>query len=326
MGEFELISRIRARLPRPGGRVRLGPGDDAAITHPGGVTATSVDAIVEGVHFRRETAPLPSIGHKGLAAALSDLAAMGAEPGEAYLVLGVPTDLTEDGAVELLAGASALAEETGTVLAGGDVVRSPVLFLSITVVGHAPSGDAVVRRAGARAGDAVAVTGSLGGSAAGLLLLEEPELAETVGERAALAARGRQLEPRPRLAEGIALAAAGATAMIDVSDGFGADAAHLAAAGGVELTVEAARLPIAPEAEAVAAAAGRDPLDLAASGGEDYELVACLPPHAVDAAARSVEASGGRLTVVGEVGSGGGVRIRRPDGTLYEPGGYDQLK
>src|SRR5262245_33520873 len=102
MGEFELLARIRERLPAAGPRIRLGSGDDAAITVPGGATATSVDALVEGVHFRRELASPAQIGHKALATALSDLAAMGAEPGEAYVVLGAPADLDEDGCLELL--------------------------------------------------------------------------------------------------------------------------------------------------------------------------------------------------------------------------------
>ena len=126
MGEFELLARIRERLPQPGPRVRLGSGDDAAVTVPGGATATSVDALVDGVHFRRERSSLAQIGAKALATALSDLAAMGAEPGEAYVVLGVPADLDEDGCLELLDGIAALAGETGTTLAGGDVTRAPV--------------------------------------------------------------------------------------------------------------------------------------------------------------------------------------------------------
>ena len=104
MGEFDLLARVRERLPRPGPRIHLGSGDDAAVTVPAGATATSVDALVDGVHFRRGQASLEQIGAKALAAALSDLAAMGAEPGEAYVVLGVPPDLDEDGCLELLDG------------------------------------------------------------------------------------------------------------------------------------------------------------------------------------------------------------------------------
>src|SRR5436190_21402780 len=121
MGEFELLDRIRARLPQAGPRLRLGSGDDAAITLPGGVTATSVDALVDGVHFRREWSTLRQIGAKALAVALSDLAAMGAEAGEAYVVLGIPADLDEDGCLELLDGIAAVAGESGTTLAGGDL-------------------------------------------------------------------------------------------------------------------------------------------------------------------------------------------------------------
>src|SRR5438445_1954096 len=136
MGEFELLARVRERLPRTGPRVRLGSGDDAAVTVPGGATATSVDALVEGVHFRRGRGDLAQIGRKALATALSDLAAMGAEPGEAYVVLGVPSDLDEDGCLELLDGIVELATATGTSLAGGDVTRAPALTLTTTVVGH----------------------------------------------------------------------------------------------------------------------------------------------------------------------------------------------
>ena len=137
--------------PRPG----RGSGSGWATTRrspcPGGATATSVDAIVDGVHFRRGQASLGQIGRKALATALSDLAAMGAEPGEAYVVLGVPPDLDEDGCIELLDGI-ALAAATGTTLAGGDVTRAPALTVAITVVGHAPSPELLVTRAGARPG------------------------------------------------------------------------------------------------------------------------------------------------------------------------------
>ncbi len=148
MGEFELLARVRERLPPPGPRVRLGSGDDAAIVVADGATVTSVDASIDGVHFRRDWMSLAQIGHKALAVALSDLAAMGAEPGEAYVVLGVPADLDEDGCLELLDGLAALAAKTGTTLAGGDLTRAPALSLAITAVGHAASPERLVSRGG----------------------------------------------------------------------------------------------------------------------------------------------------------------------------------
>jgi len=325
MGEFELLARLRERLPPPGGRVLLGSGDDAAVTVPGGATATSIDALVDGVHFRRETTTPLQIGRKALAAALSDLAAMGAEAGEAYVAVGVPLDLDEDGCLELFDGIVALAAETGTTLAGGDVTRAPVLSLAVTVVGHAAAPDRLVTRAGARPGDALVLTGEIGGAAAGLLLLERPELATAVDAATADRLRLRQLDPTPRLAAGQALAAAGARAMIDLSDGLGGDAAHLAEASGVGFLIDAADLPLAPGMVEIAAAAERDPLELASSGGEDYELLATLAPERLEAARQGVSASGGTLKQVGEVMTGAGVEIRRPGGEILAPAGFDQL-
>ena len=327
MGEFELLAKVRERLPPAGPRVRVGSGDDAAVTVPGGATATSVDALVEGVHFRRDRATLAQIGHKALAAALSDLAAMGAEAGEAYVIVGVPPDLGEDGCLELIDAIAALATQTGTTLAGGDVTRAPVLTLAVTVVGHAASAEQLVGRGGAEPGDALVLTGQIGGAAAGLLLLERPEFASAVPERTAEALRLRQLVPTPRLAAGRALAAAGAKAMIDLSDGLGGDARHLSKQSGVGIGIDAADLPLADGVAEVAAAAGRGALELAVAGGEDYELLAALPPGRLDeAAARIGDAAETRLTRVGEVGAGAGVEIRLPGGATLDPGGYDQLR
>ena len=339
MGEFELLARVRERLPQGAPRVVLGSGDDAAVTLPAGATATSVDALLDGVHFRREWSSLAQIGHKALAVALSDLAAMGAEAGEAYVVLGVPEDLGEDGCLELLDGMAALAGRTGTTLAGGDVTRAPVLTLAMTVVGHAPTAGDFVTRAGARPGDALVVTGELGGAAAGLLLLEskaktatspeapsrfDPLSGENLyGEPSCLA---RQLEPTPRLDEGRTLAAAGATAMIDLSDGLGGDARHVAEASGVGLRIDAVGLPLQDGVAAVTEAGGRDTLELATSGGEDYELLAALPAERLGEATAAVEATGTQLTPVGEVIAGDGVEIRLPDGGILPPAGFDQLR
>ncbi|HEY5709675.1 MAG TPA: thiamine-phosphate kinase [Solirubrobacterales bacterium] len=313
MGEFELLARIRERLPAAGPRIHLGSGDDAAVTVPGGATATSVDALVDGVHFRREDATPAQIGHKALATALSDLAAMGAEPGEAYVVLGVPADCGEDECLELLDGMLALASATDTDLAGGDLTRTAQLFLAITVVGHAPDAEALIHRAGARVGDALVITGEIGAAAAGLLPDAPAEL------------RARQLEPQPRLGAGRALAGAGATAMIDLSDGLGGDARHLAESGGVALRIDAGAIPFAPGGKESMAAAGRDPWELL-GGGEDYELLASLPPEQLEAATEAVRvAEGIALTKIGEVLAGSGVEIRLPGGRLVEPGGFDQL-
>jgi thiamine-monophosphate kinase len=335
MGEFELLARVRERLPDTGTRVRLGSGDDAAVTVPGGATATSVDALVEGVHFRREHATLAQIGHKALATALSDLAAMGAEPGEAYVVLGIPSDLDEDGCIELLDGMAALAATTGTSMAGGDVTRSAELLLAMTVVGHAADPDSFVSRAGARPGDALVLTGEIGGAAAGLELLENPDLEADFAFSASIAPLSaksagaglvqRQLEPTPRLRAGQALARAGATAMIDLSDGLGGDARHLADRSTVGLRIDAETIPRAAGLEELATAANRDPWRLLL-GGEDYELLASIPAERLDEAAEAVrEVEGIGLAKIGEVAAGEGVEIRLPGGELVEVAGFDQL-
>lgn len=325
MGEFELLARVRERLPATPGHVVLGSGDDAAVTVPAGATATSVDAVVDGVHFDRRHATLSQIGHKALATALSDLAAMGAEPGEAYVVLGVPADLGEDDCIELLDGMLGLAESAGATLAGGDVTRAAQLFLTVAVVGHGASADAFVSRAGARPGDALVVTGELGGAVAGLALLADPKLEERVADPAGL--RARQLEPQPRLAAGRALAGAGATAMIDLSDGLTGDAVHLGKQSGVGLRIDAEAVPLAAGAIEVLGAAGEDGRQRCLEGGEDYELLATVPPVHLDRAREGVNAAEGlALTAIGEVGDGDGVEVRLPGGRLLKPvRGFDQL-
>jgi thiamine-monophosphate kinase len=326
MGEFELLAKLRERLPPGGAQLKLGSGDDAAVTVPGGATATSVDAIVDGIHFRRGESPLPTIGRKALATALSDLAAMGAEAGEAYVVLGAPPDLAEEEFESLLDGLLAAAVETGTSLAGGDLTRAPALTLAVTVVGHAREPGELVPRSGAEPGDLLVLTGELGGAAAGRLLLDRPGVGQGLDESVAARLRNRQLDPTPRLGSGRALAAAGAKAMIDLSDGLAGDALQIARASGVGLQIEVGSLPLAKGVAEVAAAAGQDPLRLAAAGGEDYELLAALPPDRMTSASRRMaEAAETTLTSIGEVVAGEGAELRLPGGGLLEARGYDHF-
>ena len=329
-GEFELIDLLRERVAAAGAadsdRVLLASGDDAAVTRPGAVTATSVDAIVDGIHFRRGTFPPRAIGAKAAAAALSDLAAMGATAGELYVQIGLPGDIPEPEIAQIADGLAAVAADAGAAIAGGDIVASPVLFLAVTVVGHAESPDALVTRRGALPGHALVVTGPLGAAAAGLLLLERPDAPADLDADVADALRRRQLQPQPRLAAGTALARAGASAMIDISDGLAGDAAHLAAASSVRIEVGMHRTPVAPGVAKVAAAAGRDLASFVAGAGEDYELLAAVPPGRLVAALAAVRECGLDPTVLGGVETGEGLVLRGATGRELNVRGYDQVR
>jgi thiamine-monophosphate kinase len=284
--ERSLIDSIAAMLPTAGGsRVVRGVGDDAAVVRSGGeLCVTSVDAMVENVHFRlSEGSSSPfDVGWRAVAGALSDLAAMGAPPGEAYIALGVSSTVGEQGALELMRGACELATATGTVLAGGDVVSSPVLTVSVTVVGWASCESELVGRDGARVGDLVGVTGRLG---------------------------GRPQRPIPRLAEGRALVLAGAHAMIDLSDGLASDAQHIGERSDVCLQIELDDLPLG---EGVP-----DP-ETAASAGEDYELCFTCSPGARARIEQASSAAGNtQVSWIGQVLSG-------PPGALFLDGRGDE--
>jgi thiamine-monophosphate kinase len=257
------------------------------------VCVTSVDTMIDGVHFRlREgwIAPL-QIGWRALAGAFSDIAAMGGAPGEAYMAIGVPDGMAEQDVLELMRGADTLADRIGVTIAGGDLVSAPALSVSVTAVGWADSEHDLVGRDGAMAGDIIGVTGCLGGAGAGVAILD----GRVPGGQDGQPALDRVHSPVPRLAEGMALAGAGAHAMIDLSDGLASDAAHIGSASGVCLEIDLEALPIDSGVARIASELGTETWRLAATAGEDYELCFCVPASERD---RCVEA----LAAVGEVG------------------------
>lgn len=249
--ERSLIEAIAAelQLQTAAPHILRGIGDDAAVVRAGGALCViSMDTMVEGVHFRLDGAGAErprDVGWRALASAASDLAAMGvARAGEVYVALGVTRAAGEGGAIEMMRGLLEAARASGMALAGGDVVAAPALSVSVTVVGWADSEGELVGRDGARAGDLVGVTGRLG---------------------------GRPRRPAARLREGRALARAGASAMIDLSDGLASDAARIGERSGVHLEIELPRLPLAEGVEST---------EWAATAGEDYELCFTAPSTA----------------------------------------------
>ncbi|MGI9184503.1 MAG: thiamine-phosphate kinase [Solirubrobacteraceae bacterium] len=317
MRELELIAGVERVLAPGGPRIVRWLGDDAAVVRSRGYAVTSVDTMTDGVHFRRGQLTPAEIGARACGAALSDLAAMAASPGEAYLSLGLAPGTEPAQAIALAAGVQRVAERFDVVVAGGDVTASSALTVSLTVVGWAADPGDLVGRDGARPGDLVVVTGTLGGAGAGLVRLEGRAGSCELTDAVAAELHRRYAAPAPRVAEGLALSALGATAMIDISDGLATDARHLALASGVAIELEGARLPLTPGVPEVARALGQEPVEFALRAGEDFELCACLPATMTDQARGSDLA----LTIVGRVlGGAPGLSL---DGERSELAGYE---
>ena len=268
--EWTRIAMIRAALGgAPGAHVTLGIGDDAAvIAPPGEPLVWTIDAAVDGVHFRRDLLSLADVGYRSTMAAASDLAAMGARPLGLLAALALPSWLGDDDLAALAAGQREAADAIGAAVIGGNLARAGELSITTTALGAAAH---PLTRAGARPGDALWMAGPVGLAAAGLALLMEGRELDGDAARAAVRAWRR---PRARIDDGLR-AGSLARAAIDVSDGLAQDLAHLARASGVSAIVDADAV-IGAELSIVAASLGRDPLDLALRGGEDYAVVVAL--------------------------------------------------
>lgn len=308
--EFDRIREIAAVLgPRA---AELGD-DCAMVPIHGGFLALSTDVSVDGIHFRREWLSVEEIGWRAAAGALSDLAAVGADPVGLLAAITLPDACTDRDAVALMDGVGNAVSAVGGQVLGGDLSRGATLQLAITVVG---STSAWLGRSGAQPGDGVWVTGALGGARAALESWQ-------AGTEPAASARAAFARPEPRVGAGRWLAAAGAHAMLDLSDGLAGDAAHLASASKVLLTLELERLPVHP---GVSGAGGRAPALVAAEGGEDYELLVALPETFGEAgAARCLAETGIPLTRVGHVAAGEGVRLLH-HGEPVVLHGYDHFR
>lgn len=293
VGERALIAHLRSRIPAGPGVV-VGIGDDAALLATTNLTLVTTDALVEGIHFRRDWSPAPLLGRKALSVNLSDIAAMAGTPRFATVSLALPAEVTIGFVDAFYDGLLGRAAETGVLVVGGNLAATTgPMVIDITLIGEA--GGFVLRREGAEAGDLVVVTGMLGSAAAGLHLLESGARLDAEGEVVAAGtwAGGvgelsrclrAHLDPTPPLAFGRALAEhALVHAAMDLSDGLSGDLTTLCEAGGLSSWLDPAALPIDACAAAIEKDGGRDALSLGLHGGEDYQLLLAVPPDALDA-------------------------------------------
>lgn len=302
LGEFGLIEALASRFPQ-GEDVLLGPGDDAAlVSFPGGRVVVSTDLLVDGRHFRRDWASALDIGRRAAAQNLSDINAMGGRATALTVGLAAPPDLPASWALELAEGVAEEAGLVGASVVGGDVTRADEVMISITALGVVDGEP--VRRSGARPGDVVAIAGRQGWAAAGLAVLAR-------GFRSPRVLVEAYRRPEPPYTQGAVAAQAGATAMIDVSDGLIADVGHIAEASGVAVDLDAGTFEVAEPLRAVGAALGADPMRFILTGGDDHALVATFPSD--------VPLPEGWIRI-GQVGEGSGVTV---DGETYEgPAGH----
>lgn len=325
IGERALVQHIRGRLPATAG-VKVGAGDDAAAVEIGPLTLVTTDCMVEGVHFTRDGSPARLVGRKALTVNLSDIAAMGGIGRYATVSLLLPPDVTLGWVDGLYDGLLERAAEVGVGIIGGNIARSREgIVVDVTLLGDAGR---LLLRSGARPGDLVVVTGTLGAAAEGVRLLEEGARLDEDGQLVATglwtesssAAVGTclraQLDPRPPFAVARSIAERGlAQAGMDLSDGLSTDLLDLCRSSGLAAVVDAASLPIDPRASGLARAGGGDPLELALHGGEDYQLLLAVAPDELSEVRELARVFGSEVTAVGHFVEGEPeVRVRDASG------------
>jgi thiamine-monophosphate kinase len=323
--EHDLIGRIASQLPQGPDWLVVGPGDDGAVVRRerNVLDVITTDACVEGVHFDRRFVPPDAIGHRALAVNLSDLAAMGAAPRLGTLSLAMPGTLTLADFDGIVGALLALARRHDTTVVGGNLSRSPgPLVLDLTLIGTVRPRRVLVR-AGAKPGDEVFVSGTIGAARAGLEMCgEDPAGAQA--DQDPDSPRGRYLRPEPRVRLGLMLGRnQAATACMDLSDGLADGLRQIARASHVGLAIDAESLPIDPAARAWFEARGRDPIAEAIAGGDDYELLFTVSPRRrgrLKAVTRLVR--GLRLTRIGTVTRGTDVVVRRDGRSEVLPPGF----
>ena len=324
--EDRLVSAIR-KVAGVGPGVLVGIGDDAAVVETGlGSGVLTTDVLVEGVHFSLPSILPRDLGYKAIVVNVSDIAAMAASPRYALVSLSMPSGTDESWVVELYGGMRRACDEYALSLVGGDLSRSGELSIAVTVAGEVAPGRAVLR-SGARVGDRIVVTGALGASAGGLIVERsgDPSVIASDWGRGLVAAHQR---PVARVGEAQTLAAAGASAMMDISDGLALDLSRMCSESGVGARVRISEVPISPWLAQAATPLGVDPLRLALTGGEDYELLATLGASGVEGAAADLrERFGVALTDVGEIVAAPGVTAVAADGTEapLAPEGWDHF-
>lgn len=311
LGEFELIARLAARLPRPHGPGVVGIGDDtAAIPHGEGLMLLTCDVAMEGRHFLRGVTPFADVGWKVATSNVSDVVACGGYPSHALISLGVPGDATEAELDALYDGLAEAAQHYGFQVLGGNVTGADKLMVDCFMTGLAP---AFIPRGGARVGHVLCVSGTLGDSSAGLELLKAGASGE---QQEALVAH--HLRPMART-DLVPLLREAAGAAIDISDSLASELHHVAAASAVQLAVERELIPVSGELVSFAKSRGEDPRERALYGGEDYQLLFSAPAEAI----RMRESGGGDLTIIGEVREGSGVLL---SGQPLPNRGWDHLR